>query len=111
MTPILNFFYPEILNAVLIQGNTDLVVIKEQPLFDVNNTELTLSEKKYVNLLTIAVQHGAMCSITNDYYGYNTTIAPVNTYLNPNADIDTDNVHPTNQGHRHIYDAFKLVTQ
>jgi len=38
-------------------------------------------------------------------------IAPVNTYLNPNQDIDTDNVHPTNQGHRHIFESFKLVTQ
>jgi len=52
-----------------------------------------------------------ICNIKSDYYGYPVIIAPVNTYLNPNLDIDTDNVHPTNQGHRHIFDAFKLVTQ
>ena len=65
----------------------------------------------YLGANTFVYVNSAMCSITNDFYGYNTTIAPVNTYLNPNADIDTDNVHPTNQGHRHIFDAFKLVTQ
>ncbi len=65
----------------------------------------------YLGTNTFTYVNTAICSITNDFYGYPTTIAPVNTYLDPNLDIDTDNVHPTNQGHRHIYDAFKLVTQ
>jgi lysophospholipase L1-like esterase len=52
-----------------------------------------------------------ICNIKSDYYGYPVIIAPVNTYLNPNLDIDTDNVHPTNQGHRHIFESFLSVTQ
>lgn len=50
-----------------------------------------------------------VCTIRGDFYGYPVAIVPVNTYLNPETDIDTDNVHPTNQGHRHIYDAFKSM--
>ena len=54
----LNPPYSAGLNAILKQGNTNLVVVKEQPLFDVNNTELSLEEKQYVNLITLSVQHG-----------------------------------------------------
>jgi len=58
INPILNPPYSAGLNAILKQGNTNLVVVKEQPLFDVNNTELSLEEKQYVNLITLSVQHG-----------------------------------------------------
>lgn len=52
-----------------------------------------------------------LCSITGDYYGYPVIVAPVNSYLNPETDIDTDNVHPTNKGHKSIYQSFLSVTQ
>lgn len=56
--PFLNPPYVVGLNPILKNSNTNLVVVNEQPLFDENNTELALSEKPYVNLLTLAVQHG-----------------------------------------------------
>jgi hypothetical protein len=55
---ILNLAFTELLNVIIKQGNTSQVVVKEQPLFDENNTELTLEEKQYVNLMVLAVQHG-----------------------------------------------------
>jgi len=50
-----------------------------------------------------------ICSATSDFYGYPVAVAPVNAYLNPETDIDTDNVHPTNAGHVKIFNAFKSV--
>lgn len=50
-----------------------------------------------------------ICAATSDFYGYPVAVAPVNAYLNPETDIDTDNVHPTNAGHVKIFNAFKSV--
>jgi hypothetical protein len=58
MQPILNLAFTALLNVVLKNDNTNLVVVKEQPLFDENNTVLTLEEKQYANLMVLAVQHG-----------------------------------------------------
>ena len=48
MYPIFNLTYPEIINGLFLNGNTDVVVVKEQP----------LDNNQFVNLITLAVQHG-----------------------------------------------------
>lgn len=55
ITPIINPFYPEILNAVLLNGNTNLDVIKEQPFINPSDPKAT---NCFINMLTLAVQHG-----------------------------------------------------
>lgn len=63
----------------------------------------------YLGTNTFQYVNNQVCTILEDFYKYPTAIAPINMLLNPETDIDLDLVHPTNNGHRHIFDAFKLI--